>query len=44
MLAYLTRRLIESLVVLLLMSALVYLLIGPAWVLAKLYRRLGLRW
>ena len=23
---------------------LVYLLIGPAWVLAKLYRRLGLRW
>ena len=21
-----------------------YLLIGPAWVLAKLYRRLGLRW
>ena len=23
---------------------LVYLLIGPAWVLSKLYRRLGLRW
>ena len=26
------------------LTDLVYLLIGPAWVLAKLYRRLGLRW
>ncbi|HEY4531053.1 MAG TPA: Mpo1-like protein [Luteimonas sp.] len=26
------------------LTDLVYLLIGPAWVLAKLYRKLGLRW